>query len=396
MITNKSNIDIDKVSNEMQLLLLTSLKSTSDEQKEIIKQVLKKEIDYKLFLKMVKKHRVHPLVYKNLKEIAGLDIDENVINTLEKKYKKSTIKLMKLTGELLKITSLLDENNIRYILLKGPVLGFEIYGDISYRTSRDLDILVDKDDIAKVENLLFLHGYENTENEVNLTEKQREFTKKTEQHFSYLKNDIYIELHWRYYSQCYKESLEDIWKKRKGTRIFGKTVNTLNEEENFLYLASHGSKHGWIRLRWLCDIVEIIKSNQLKWTSIINKAKEEEILHIIVQTLILVNKLFNVEIPKEAKTIVENNSLGNKLASMAMPLITGFEDDETSPGKTLYMYFKKYNFANLRGIKEKSRYFLKHFYPTTLDYKLVRFRDKYFFLYFLVRPYFKLQRIFKR
>lgn len=34
---------------------------------------------------------------------------------------------MKLTGELIKVTNLLDENNIRYISLKGSALGFEIY-----------------------------------------------------------------------------------------------------------------------------------------------------------------------------------------------------------------------------------------------------------------------------
>lgn len=392
----KDKIEVDKISREMQLLLLLSLKDISDTEKEIIKKLLKDNIDYELFLKMVNKHRVYPVVYKNLSTFIGFDVNETVIGTLEKWYKRSAMRSIRLTGELIKIADLLNKNNIRYVSMKGPALGVDIYGDISLRTSRDLDILVDRDDIEKVEEILYDNGYKNCEYEAELTLKQKEFSKNLLHHFSYFKEGVHIELHWSYNSLDYRSNFNYSWEERKGVKLFGKIINTLNDEENFLYLVFHGSKHGWTRLRWLCDIVEIIKRGKLDWTSIINKAKEKGNLYMVVQTLILANRLFQLKIPKELIKIVENNRLGNKLAVMAMPIINGLGEGEETPGNPLYLYFKKYSFNRINGIKLKSTYFLQHIYPSVLEYKAVNFRDKYFFMYFLVRPYFKLKRMLSR
>lgn len=46
------------------------------------KEFLKEDMDYQLFLRMVKTHRVYPLVYKNLSEIIDIDISEKVISDL--------------------------------------------------------------------------------------------------------------------------------------------------------------------------------------------------------------------------------------------------------------------------------------------------------------------------
>ena len=40
------------------------------------------------------------------------------------------------------INKLCNENKIPLLFLKGPVLAKELYGDISLRTSSDLDILI--------------------------------------------------------------------------------------------------------------------------------------------------------------------------------------------------------------------------------------------------------------
>ena len=55
--------------------------------------------------------------------------------------------------------------------LKGPVIAHEIYGDISLRTSKDLDILVQEIDLEKAEGLLFSLGYKREEVPTILNEK---------------------------------------------------------------------------------------------------------------------------------------------------------------------------------------------------------------------------------
>ena len=40
------------------------------------------------------------------------------------------------------VSKLFNENKINLLILKGPVLAVDLYGDISLRTSSDLDILI--------------------------------------------------------------------------------------------------------------------------------------------------------------------------------------------------------------------------------------------------------------
>ena len=46
------------------------------------------------------------------------------------------------------------------LVLKGPVLAADLYGDVSLRTSSDLDILIPIQDLEKAEKLLLMQGYE--------------------------------------------------------------------------------------------------------------------------------------------------------------------------------------------------------------------------------------------
>ena len=73
----------------------------------------------------------------------------------------------------------LKDNGVRTLLLKGPILATRLYGDLAHRTSKDLDILVDADDVERVERVLGRLGYELQD------ERILENWKKTSHHLSY-------------------------------------------------------------------------------------------------------------------------------------------------------------------------------------------------------------------
>ena len=81
------------------------------------------------------------------------------MEALFQEYKKNTFQMLHLCGEMEQISKLFTENQIRLLFLKGPVLAAELYGDISLRTSKDLDILIPIADLEKVEELLLNVGY---------------------------------------------------------------------------------------------------------------------------------------------------------------------------------------------------------------------------------------------
>ena len=68
--------------------------------------------------------------------------------------------MLTLCGEMEQVSKLFTENHIPLLFLKGPVIAADIYGDISLRTSKDLDILISITHVEKAEKLLLSLGYE--------------------------------------------------------------------------------------------------------------------------------------------------------------------------------------------------------------------------------------------
>ena len=52
-----------------------------------------------------------------------------------------------------------EQRGIRTLVLKGPTLALDLYGDVSLRTSKDLDILIPLTEIEQAERLMTELGY---------------------------------------------------------------------------------------------------------------------------------------------------------------------------------------------------------------------------------------------
>ena len=98
------------------------------------------------------KHDITQLIAYAL-ELSGYDMPENA----KKRFRQSKViavyrnELME--AEYLKVTALLEEENVKYIPLKGAVIK-KLYPESWMRTCGDIDILVEKDKAEKVAKLL--------------------------------------------------------------------------------------------------------------------------------------------------------------------------------------------------------------------------------------------------
>jgi hypothetical protein len=390
-------IETEAFSNEMQLLFLCSIKDLSTEQEEKIRKIIKAGINWELFLQIVKKHRIYMLVYNNLTKIKIVDVDERALKTLQQINQQKVMQSVKLAGELVRLARLLNNNGIRALSLKGPLLAREIYGDIAFRYSKDLDIIIAEQDLEKTDKLLLANGFKNADMEINLSPKQKAHIIKTNHHFVYQKpGGIIIELHWRDNSESTKFQFDKLWFKRRELILSGQSINVLSAEDEFIYLLIHGAIHGYTRLRWLCDIAEIIKKDQLSWNEIINKATGMNIMEVLVQTVILCESLLSVNIPEALKAPLSGNKLGKKMAIKAIPLIIETDEDAFLPGQPLNMHLRKYTLLRSKGIKSKLNYLIARFYPGLIDYETIDFSDRFFFMYYITRPFFKIQRMMNK
>ena len=83
-----------------------------------------------------------------------------------------------------------------------------------------------------------------------------------EHHLSYFhpEKGIQLEIHWRLHPPPSKEpSFEELWKRKRKSELTTYPVYFLGQEDLFLYLITHGARHGWFRLRWLIDIDKMVE-----------------------------------------------------------------------------------------------------------------------------------------
>ncbi|WP_217582298.1 nucleotidyltransferase family protein, partial [Lysinibacillus sp. GbtcB16] len=79
---------------------------------------------------------------------------------------------------------------------------------------------------------------------------------------------IKIEIHWRLHPGPGKEpSFEALWERKRTSTLTSESIYQLGREDLFLFLISHGARHGWSRLRWLLDINQMVKQG-LDWKEV--------------------------------------------------------------------------------------------------------------------------------
>ncbi|MEI2472892.1 nucleotidyltransferase family protein [Peribacillus frigoritolerans] len=369
---------MSKISKELMLLL----EIIKVEQDDNIGVSLKKEVysdfDWDLFLQLAIHHRVYPIIYSKIKRLEEKRIPSYVFQTLNKEYKQNTFKMLHLSGEMELVSKLFNENQVNLIFLKGPVIAAELFGDISLRTSKDLDMLIPITSLEKAEILLHSIGYvkEVVPNVLNEWKWRNHHVV-----FFHPQKKIQLEIHWRLQPRPLKEPIfNELWNRKRISNITSYPVYFLGKEDLFLYLVSHGARHGWFRLRWLLDIEQMLRKGiDIKKTKELIKKYQNS--HLVGQALILALELFRTPI-RELNNLTEGKD-SKKLAQNAVDFIQGTESLAIIMSSK---YYKRYLFS-LNSRKEKFFYILILFYPSYLDAKTLKLPKPLHFSYFPLRPF---------
>ncbi|MFD0047954.1 nucleotidyltransferase family protein [Actinomycetes bacterium NPDC127524] len=373
--------------NELKLLLKI-LAIEKEEENDYFSNYSFKEIDWKLFLQLVIHHRVYPIIYSKVKMFDEKIVPQFVIQTLYKEYQKNTYGMLALCREMEHISNLFTENHIPNLFLKGPVIAADIYGDISLRTSKDLDILIPINTFKKAEKLLLSSGFKKMSGPYILSE-----WKWRTHHILYFhpERNIQLEIHWRLQPLPLSEpSFNELWERKRVSTITSYPVHFLGKEDLFLFLISHGSRHAWFRLRWLLDIDKMVKKGvSLNEANILLKNYKN--LHLVGQALILTSQLFKTPINEEMQLVIEN-SRSKELAHKALIIIKDMLPLEKIMSTN---YYKRYRLSLKSKSLQKIYSIIVLFYPSTADAMTLRLPKPLHFLYFPLRPFLWVYRNIK-
>jgi hypothetical protein len=382
LIDDSFRTDLASFSKEIKLLLFF-MKMDGDETLLPQNEEIFTDIDWNLFLRLTKHHRIYPNIYLQIKKVDKKWIPQYVIDVLRRDYHKNTFQMLYLSREMEQISRLFTENDIRMLVLKGPVLAVDLYGDVSLRTSVDLDILVTLDDLNKVKKILLDIGYENEE----FFTTELEAWKWRHHHLDYIhpQSGVKLEVHWRLNPGPGKEpGFNELWERRRTSSLTSYPVYYLGREDLFLFLGTHGARHGWSRLGWLLDIDKIVKQKP-DLIMLYKLLRKYQCLHIGGQALILAANLLNTQIKEETKGLrVERRS--GKLAQQALFYIKQMVNLHSIPvPDDVSRYHERHLFA-LMSKQQKFLFIMSFFYPYPMDVEILPLPKFLHFLYLPLRP----------
>ncbi|WP_029192451.1 nucleotidyltransferase domain-containing protein [Paenibacillus harenae] len=374
-----AKMDLSDISNELSFMLFI-LRDVQELDEKRIREYTS-NMKWDSFLQLTLHHRVYPIVYLKLNQIRSSFIPADIMETLRYHYNSNIIKMMQLTKEMNNICVKLSDTGIRTILLKGPILAIQLYGDMSHRTSKDLDILIDADDVERAEEVLIQLGYE-AEDKHSLNHNWKEKL----HHISFRHNEysVQVEIHWRLNpNSSDSHSFDRLWRRRNKVLILNQEFHCLGNEDLLYYLCDHGARHAWFRLRWLMDIDRLMPN--------IDSGKMHDYFReyggqsFTGQAFILASNLLDAKIPYSLHQLT-NNKKTLRLAKTSLFFIKKIVKLNPVPEKSVVWKYFRYTLSLMTG-RQRARYLLNHLEPNVQDMSLLPLYKPLHFLYFPLRPF---------
>ncbi|GAF65385.1 hypothetical protein BTS2_2283 [Bacillus sp. TS-2] len=369
------NLTLNKSSLSKELLYMINLLIDSQKHSYV-------NLNWNEFLAYAMHHRVYPLLHSKMKERTE-PIPEHVRHSIFLDYKQNVFQMLRLSAEMNYINEILVKQKINSLFLKGPVLAEELYGDLSLRTSSDIDLLIPLKDLKTAEKLLIDSGYEKDDYIQTVLNDWRW----RHHHVTYFHptKKIKVELHWRLHPGPGKEQkFEQLWERRRKSQNIGSAIYLLGREDLFLFLTVHGARHGWSRLRWLLDIHYLIEK-ELNWKILLELFKTYSNPHIGGQVFILLSQLFHIKITNEMKPFISKKAI--KLADEALYYQVNRVHLHTIPLPIEVANYHKMHVVRLRSFKQAALYYLSTLHPFPEDAQTLPLPTSLHFLYFPLRPF---------
>ena len=167
-------------------------------------------------------------------------------------------------------------------------------------------------------------------------------------------------------------------------------IHYLGREDLLLYLASHGARHGWSRLRWLVDIEKLLKQD-INWTFFYEQLNKYKKQHIVGQAILLSSQLLKTIITQEMETLV-SSKIAQSLAQRALFYCEHMVNlsENTLPSMET-KYFNRYLFSTMPNY-QKILFTISSLYPSKNDVLTLALPKKLYFLYFPLRPFLSIWR----
>lgn len=330
------------------------------------------DVDWDEVVNLANNHKVEGIIYLALRKSKLISkIGQERFNLLKKKAATTGIQQSRHISGLSEVFTKINEEKIPMIVLKGLVVR-DFYPQPDQRSMSDADILVHKDDLEKVKQLLIDMGYVFLENH------------EASHHIALVHNKYpMVEVHWNLFKRDgFSNDLDHyerlIWKQAITVKVGEAEVLSLGYEDLALHLCMHMAAHlaaTGFGVRQLCDLVLLVekKGEEIDWNSFIMKASMYGFEKFSTIMFVLCREFFEMNIPNDIDVNVINNkkyidALINEIFDsgvhgkkemtnqFATQVAFNFEDKDSNATLGAIKRYFKFIFPPIESMSDKYRY----------------------------------------
>jgi len=215
-------------------------------------------------------------------------------------------------AHLAALAAAFEQRGISWCVLKGIPLALRAYGDLAARSVGDIDILVHPHQADPADAVLRTCGWRPAQDAITpwFWHEKR-----------YVEpGGMELELHRRPHPNPRLLPLPTatLLDRCVPIDIGGARIPVLDPSTELLYLTTHGSRHGWYRLQWVCDIAMI---GARLAPELLDRAHREAaglgLLKLLAQGLLLAESLFGVPAPGWARSLERRSTSVRSLLRFA-------------------------------------------------------------------------------
>jgi hypothetical protein len=220
---------------------------------------VRRGVDWGRLWQLAESHRLLPLLHHHV-AAGAVPVPATSLPALKSLAEVNVRRALQLAAALIEVVDACAAEALPVISLKGPILAQQLYGAVSMRQIRDLDLLVRQADVPRLVRLLEARGYQLAQRQ---TAEPDAFVVKDLHHVSVAdpRRRIRIEIHYWLLRPRGRRShgFDDIAARLQPVTFYGRQVQVLDDEAQLVYLCEHGAEHTWGRLEWLAGVSELAR-----------------------------------------------------------------------------------------------------------------------------------------
>jgi hypothetical protein len=306
-------LERNSLQNEWRLLLACASPVTAPEKLYLLIPT----VDWPRLLALAEDHGVMGHLTASLRKLGDGAVPASIHQTLMDRRREQVFYTLKLSAELFRILDQFATEKIAALVVKGPVLAMQAYGDPAMRSYGDLDLLVRQRDIRRATELMLSAGYQAAVSIAAIDSGkipgQYLFSRPEAKLLVELHNDFTL----RYFPR--RLPLEKFFERQIRVRLDAHDAPALCVEDELVLICIHGAKHFWERLIWIADVAAlVIRQSSIDWRRVAESAKEVGAERMLHTGLRLAKNLLRMPLPPETMAAVEADSQSARLAEQIL------------------------------------------------------------------------------